>query len=286
MKHKGLFWGIMGISFVVGCVLVALGVAMGGTLGNVSDFWDLGEEDSVQIEENIMDDTEIMKSFEDINVKNLDFDLSACDVTIIEGDQFSVSGSKIESSFREDEDGQTWYLRSPKRKWYHWLTNRAGGEWTITLPRDHQFETVNINFAAADMDIEKLSAKTLTLKGGAGDATIEKLTVSESVNLTVGAGEIDVVSGDITGTSRIKCGAGEMSLNLTRLAGEMTADCGMGEIDFVLPGAREDYSISTKTGMGSIDVDGESGKRLATDGNTLATLDLTCGMGEIQVDFE
>ncbi len=281
MKHRAFFWSIMGISIIVGCVLVAVGTAMGGTLGNVSDFWNLDGEDRVQMEDDLMNDVD-MNSFG--NIKNLDFDFSACDVTIKEGEQFNITGSKLESSY--SEDGQTWSLRSPKRKWYHWFTDWSEMKWTITLPRDYQFETVKINFAAAELDIEKLQARTLNLKGGAGEATIEELAVSDSMDVSIGAGEITVTSGDITGTSRIKCGAGEMNMELSQLAGDMNADCGMGEIDFVLPGARADYSISTKAGMGSVNIDEKNGKRLTTDGNTLANLALTCGMGEIQVDFK
>lgn len=285
MKHKGLFWGIMGVSIVVGGVLVVLGMAMGGQLGNTNDIWDFdknGNKNIVRMERSSKGDNGSSED-EFSNIKNLDFQLAAGDVTITEGDRFSVSGTSINSYI--SDDGQTWHLESPKpRKWYSWLYRR-GGEWEITLPKNCQFDQVTFNFAAAEIDIAFISAEKLTIQGAAGEANIQHMIARKSVDLSIGAGSLEVENGELDGDSRIKCGAGSMDLSLSRLVGSMKADCGMGTIDLTLPGTRGQYNIASQAGMGQVNIEHNNEDHHQVGTEILADLDLTCGMGEIEVEF-
>lgn len=293
MKHKGLFWGIMGVSIVVGGVLVVLGLAMGGQLGNVTDIHDLSGERKegdtvIQADEHIIDHG-WEASLETQKIKNLDFNLAAGDITITMGDEFAISGSKIHSEIRND--GKTWYLESPKRKWYHFLSNRASGDWEITIPRNYQFEKINLSFAAADLDVDGLWAKDVTIHGGAGDADIQNLKVDQSLDLKIAAGELSVGSSEVTGDCQLDCGAGELDMELSRMEGRLNANCGMGQISLTLPGERENYKIDSQAAMGQVQIDGgkSDGKDDGQHSEKLdirADLDLTCGMGQITVDFD
>lgn len=273
MKHKALFWIIMGVSIVVGCIMAGVGIAMGG--GNISYFHMQEEYDDVAT-------TGEIAVTEADNIVNLDFDFSACDVTITEGEDFAISGSGIVSEIVDD--GQTWQVKSPKRKWYQWINKWNDGEVMITLP-DNQLQTVNINFGAGELEITKLSAAELTIAGGAGEASIHNLVVSDSLNLKIGAGELEIGAGDISGTSKVQCGMGELNMALTHLSGDMDVQCGLGEMDLTLPGASGDYNIS-RASIGSIKIDDTDGQPISIDGQPLANIDLNCGLGEIQVDFE
>lgn len=287
MKHKGLFWGIMGVSIVVGGVLVVLGMAMGGQLGNTNDIWGRskhGNKNTVLVDGNSVRADGTGSDF--MNIRNLDFSLAAGDVTIKEGDSFSVSGSSINSYV--SDDGKTWHLESPKpRKWYSWLY-RHGGEWEITLPRNYSpFDTVTLNFAAADVDIESISAEHLTIAGAAGEADIQHMIASKSLDLTIGAGSLEVEAGELNGESYLKCGAGSIEMALSQLKGTMNGDCGMGTIDLTLPGTREQYNIASQAGMGEVRIEhGKDNHSHQTGEGILAELDLTCGMGEIKVNFD
>lgn len=270
MKHKVLFWSMLGISLVAGAVLTGVGASMGGL--------ELPEE------ERIMVHTDKNLSSEYANIQNLEFDLSACDVTIEEGDAFSISGTGVISEIVDN--GETWHVYSPRRKWYRWFGKWKGGEVTVTLPSEKQFEDVEISFAAAEIDLSKLSAKNLELEGGAGAATIDTLLVTEDLELAIGAGQLIVKSGEISGEHSISCGAGEMDLNLQKLEGDMDVSCGMGEINLTLPGAKQDYTFNNSAVMGSVEIeDKEQGALTAGTGN-LADIDLSCGMGAINVDFQ
>lgn len=273
MKHKVLFWSIMGISMVAGGVLTGIGASMGG-------FEIPKEEFTVYSDE--------ISSSEYADIQNLEFDLAACDVTIKEGDEFSISGTNIHSEIVDH--GETWRISSPKKKWYQWIKyqwiNRGdSGEVTVTLPSEKQFEDIEISFAAAELNAEKLSAKNLEISGGAGSATIDTLLVTEELDLSVGAGQLIVKSGEISGQHDISCGAGEMDLNLSKLQGDVDVSCGMGAINLILPGAKGDYSFDYDAIMGSVQV-ADGGTPIAESGGSLANLDLSCGMGAINVDFQ
>lgn len=272
MKHKVLFWSVMGISIVAGSVLAGIGVSMGG----LDDL----KEEHITIHPNQY----LSSDYADI--ENLKFDLTACDVTLKEGDEYSISGTGVMSEIVDH--GETWRVYSPKRKWYRWFRNwNEKREVTITIPSEKQFEDVDISFAAAEIDLEKLSAKTLDLSGGAGSANIDTLLVTEDLDLSVGAGEVNVLSGELNGEQSISCGAGEMNLKLQKLQGDMDVSCGMGEINLTLPGAKRDYTFDHDVVMGSIQIeDKEEGSLRAEGEDALADIDLSCGMGAIHVNFQ
>lgn len=286
MKHKGLFWGIMGATMVVGGVLVVLGMTMGGQLGNVHDIVDSddnGDRSIVRVG-NHHDNSQETEMENKQEICNLDFNLAAGDITIVAGDEFSISGSKIHSEIRDD--GKTWYLESPKRKWYHFLSNRVAGDWEITIPRGYQFEKINLSFAAADLDVDDLWAKDMTIHGGAGEADIHSLKVSESLDLKIAAGSLSVDKGEIAGDCQLDCGAGELDMEVNNIAGSLDANCGMGQIALELPGERRNYKINSQAALGNVQIDGGSADASQEDNNTWASLDLTCGMGQISVDFD
>lgn len=286
MKQKRLFWSIMGICILIGCIMVVIGIAMGGRMNHLdSNYVTVGDKVVSYHAEDHDTGSDSVHSSEYDNVKNLDFDLSMGDVSIVEGDGFAISGSEIISEI--SEDGETWKLKSPKRKWHHWFTNHASGEWKITLPRNHQFERVSINFAAAEIEIETIAADTLVIKGGAGEADIDIMRVRDSLDLQIGAGEIQIAGGDIDGNSRIKCGAGSLDMALSHMKGSVTVDCGMGSIDMDLPGHRKEYTIKSQSSLGSVNIESDDSDQEDFQGaDILADLDLNCAMGEINLDFE
>lgn len=271
MKHKVLFWSMMGVSLLAGGVLLGVGISMGGM-----EY--LEEEHTVTVH------SDEHLSTEYANVENLEIDLAACDVTMKEGEDFSISGKNIISEITDN--GETWHVYSPRKKWYKWFRKGRAGEVTVTLPSEKQFEDVEISFAAAEVDIEKLSARNLEIEGGAGSATIDKLLVTEELDLGVGAGQLIVKSGEISGEHSISCGAGEMDLALQKLEGDMDVSCGMGEINLTLPGAKKDYTFNHSAVMGSVNIEAGEQGGLTTGTGSLADIDLSCGMGAINVDFQ
>lgn len=274
MKHKGLFWSIMGISILLGGALLAVGKAMGGELDHSTSRF------VTNVGKNISEENMDLNLSEYANVKNLDFDLSVGDIKIVEGDDFAIFGSKVSSEI--SRDGETWTLQSPKRKWYHWISNRGGGSWEITLPKGRQFDHVNFSFGAADVEIEAVSADDLVIKVGAGEAEVKQMISRDSLDIKIGAGSFKVDAGEISNDSNIKCGAGEVNMVLDYLRGDVDVDCGLGEVSLTLPGTRAEYGIDSSAALGSVNIeDGSVPER--TD--VLAKLNLRCGMGEIDVDF-
>ncbi|MDO4678407.1 MAG: hypothetical protein Q4B00_07290, partial [Eubacteriales bacterium] len=113
---------------------------------------------------------------------------------------------------------------------------------------------------------------------------------ANSLDIAVGAGEFKN-SGSITAIEAdLEVGAGTMEL--TGLdAGEISGECGMGTMDLKVSGQKSDYSYTLECGIGSIQIDGDEYSGLAQEKQidnpgAKKYIDLECGIGTINVEFE
>lgn len=282
MKRKTIFWTVIGILMAFGLCLVLLGFVLGGELYSIDSFTDSSDSSEAPM---------TLSPDQYTKIENLDFDLSLCSVTIKQGDSFSITGDSL-SQNEITESGKTWHVTTKKQRvsvrflGFSFRFPARGGEYTITLPRDASFTDVNLDIAASEVDIEQLTSKRITINGGAGSVDIDSLTATETCKLKVGAGQITVDRGSLSGTSTLECSAGDIDLELSSLTGNMDAQCSAGNIDLQLPNTPDDYNFNTQTNLGYISIDGSSGSRQSSRTEPLATLDLDCSVGDIDVDFD
>ena len=138
----------------------------------------------------------------------------------------------------------------------------------IVLPRDMQFDEVELDIAAALANIDGILAKDVSITIGAGQANVSNIT-TDYMEMEVGAGAAIVSALD---------------------AKEIEAKCGMGQIDLEVIGAQTDYNYDVECGMGNVEVGhhGYGGVGTQHHGdNHEATkhIDVECGMGEVVVKF-
>lgn len=250
-------------------------------------------------------------------LRGLDLEVGACRMYIKETDEQDVSIAIIgecEDHYRyriKDEDtlllvhkdmdydgfGTVWNSRHP----------RGNIRIYLYLPKDAVLDDISIDFGAGKLEAGYLKAKEIEISAGAGECTFDGLEASESVELSMGAGKmttgtlfareakLDIAAGelhvsDAKVTARTEAAVSMGNANLKgSFAGELTADCSMGSLNFTLEGAEEDYNYEVDSGMGSVKIGSKRynnlGSEYEIDHGSSSTMDITCAMGTVNVDF-
>lgn len=202
-------------------------------------------------------------------ISSLEIELSAADFKIVVGEELKAETNLRYFSVSYD-DGMLVMRDQTKGKLDRADAMKA--KFTLYLPEDMVFDEVSIKAGAAKMTVEKLSAGSVNIELGAGDAHFEQLNASSKIEINGGAGQLTVSDGTLNNLT-LDFGAGELNLTAA-LRGENELSFGAGEANITLIGGKDDYKVDITKGIGSITVDGSSVK------------DYSCGSGENQVEID
>lgn len=227
-------------------------------------------------------------SFEGETIDSLEMRIGACEVAIVEGTAFSL---EYEDLVRKElaysvKNGQLSIEYSPGNKWFAGLRLK-NPKIVVTIPKGRVLEKAAMNFGAAEIDLESLETKSLSLVIGAGEMNVNRMTATEHVDIQVGAGSLEMKRAELS-DAKLECGVGEISIEGV-LTGTCRAKCGVGEISVRLSEkTQEDYAGNLKCGLGSvkfgdIKISGSGSRTYGSDGEN--TFDIECGVGEVEVSF-
>lgn len=214
------------------------------------------------------------------SIKNLNLNMSTGDITIktAGADEFKIS-IEGNNGLRYYEQDNTLYITGDK--------DLSDGEVELILPANTTFDNATFNIGAADLSIEKLECKNLNLEVGAGEADMNKITVSDMAVISIGAGELNIDSASLNNAD-IELGMGEFDFDGI-ITGNLDLDCGMGEASLDLNDAKDNHTINTDCAMGAITVDGATsvsfGNKIKEDGDSSSVYNISCGMGSVNIDF-
>lgn len=171
------------------------------------------------------------------------------------------------------------------------LHHNNKAEIIVEMPAGMELNEMDLDIGAADVEInlDDVTCKKMKLDVGAANLIANEFHVTEMFDVSVGAGNVEIEGGTYEDV-KIDCGVGNFELAGT-VAGDMDADCGLGNMSLVLTGEKEDYNYKLTCGMGSIEIDGHtyssiSGSHKETNPGATAMINLDCGMGGIEVEFE
>lgn len=312
MKKKNIFLAILGGLFALGIVMILVGIALGGRIYNLSI-----QPNSHTTEKSVSHDLTGVSLTDTKDIQSLNFKLSANEIEIRTGEEFSVRGGRL--SKNKVDDG-VWCVESKFSDHFYqidifglslpiprgWHSNENDEEIIITLPRNVRLQDAKLNLTAADVDIDLLACDTLNLDLSAGDVTIESLLAGD-INVSASAGNIDIEQYQITQSAKLDCSAGDIDFgkhshafqnfcsNLSadcsmgdieingKLMGENFIDCTMGNITLNLPGSQGNYNVNhTSQSLGDISFN----EKNATSTNEIyGTLDLDCTLGDIDINY-
>lgn len=233
--------------------------------------------------------------FEGQEIKSMELKLGACEVQIKEGSSFGLEYENLqESKFHYSVDNGVLTVKYEENtsvgiKFLSFNISTKNADPTITLiiPANKEFESVSMEFGAAEVKVENITAEELKLTVGAGDMILDKLFVTKEAKIKVGAGEIQVKNAELANAD-LECGVGELDLE-GKITGDSKLKCGVGEIDLVIRDAvQEDYYGDLKCGLGQltfgdISISGSGKKSYGSEGAN--RLDAECGVGEVNVKF-
>lgn len=172
-----------------------------------------------------------------------------------------------------------------------YIVNNKGAKITVKIPQGVHFEDVVLKNGAAEliMELPGISCDTMTADMGAGNLVAERIEVKRKMDISIGAGSVEIEDGSY-GELKLKCGMGNIELG-GKLKGNMVAECGMGNIDLDLQGSETDYNYELSCGMGELEINDTSysnigGNKSITNVDTIGTITLECGMGNIDLDIE
>lgn len=157
---------------------------------------------------------------------------------------------------------------------------------TIYIPKEADFENIDVNLGAGEMTFGEISAKQFLVDLGAGEIDIASLTADEC-NLSVGAGEVNITNMAV-GTLNANVGMGEFAARGAALK-TVNLDCSMGEIDLNLEGRETDFDYEVEAAMGEVTIGDRSysglGQKQKIMNDADKTMKVKCGMGEVKILF-
>lgn len=221
-------------------------------------------------------------------VKELDIELQFGEVVVVTGESFcaQTEGFENEAIIIEERNG-SFIIRDERKKRHLFNFNSNNTKdyvIRITIPETVIFDRVKINSGAAEVKVESLHTNILKLELGAGEVEFDVLEVSNYAKISGGAGELHVRSGSINDL-QLSLGAGEVDM-CAAVTGDSKLSAGVGELNLTLCGNPEDYSVTASKGIGACNIYGASVVNGNTYGAGTNRVQVSGGVGEINIRFQ
>jgi hypothetical protein len=232
-------------------------------------------------------------------VKAITIDVQYADVSIREGDSFSIDARNllVDSEFTSQVSDGIWKISEKATNVVKVfglklpLLTAYGDKYSpdidITVPKGFEADKLIFNISAGRLQGENIRARTGSFSVDAGELLVDGLVIPEGSDYNIGTGHLvisDLEAEDIT----IKCGVGDVELEGI-VTGKNKVDCSIGRVKLELDAYEDDYSYEAETVLGSIYINGRSYhgamREREFDGGNLGFFNLECEIGNISIDF-
>lgn len=274
IKYLAIALAIFLIVNIIGAILSIIGI-IGGIAFFTNTITDVKEE-IVQESPEYLEQPEVIT--DNINIEDIvkfEIEVKYSNLEIKKGD------FKVESNDTNVKCTQKGNELIVKETGNNWLRNKEGNKVIIYIPENKEFNEIEIDTGAGNIEIESLNTKDLSFSIGAGKVEINNLKVTNEAEIDGGAGKVDILSGEICNLN-LDMGIGEFNV-CTKLLGNNDIEQGMGKLTIKLRDSQENYTIRTRKGMGSITIDGKEAQNNSIYGNGQNILNIEGGMGAIEI---
>ena len=274
IKYLAIALAIFLIVNIIGAILSIIGI-IGGIAFFTNTITDVKEE-IVQESPEYLKQPEVIA--DNINIEDIvkfEIEVKYSNLEIKKGD------FKVESNDTNVKCTQKGNELTVKETGNNWLRNKEGNKVIIYIPENKEFNEIEIDTGAGNIEIESLNTKDLSFSIGAGKVEINNLKVTNEAEIDGGAGKVDILSGEICNLN-LDMGIGEFNV-CTKLLGNNNIEQGMGKLTIKLTDSQENYTIRTRKGMGSITIDGKEAQNNSIYGNGQNILNIEGGMGAIEI---
>lgn len=212
-------------------------------------------------------------------IESLDIDISAADLSVVIGKNFSLESNHKYLSVKEEKG----ILKISEDKVLFGISHK-GASVVLTIPNGFTFDDVTISTGAGKADIDVISANTMDLDFGAGVTRVGCLNVHTRTKVSSGAGKLVILNGEMNDLS-VDMGVGELELT-GKLTGSSTVDYGIGKAKLTLIGNIDDYRIELDKGVGGATLDGEAMSDEGVYGSGQNRISVDGGVGNLRIQFE
>lgn len=216
------------------------------------------------------------------DIKVLEIDIAAANLTIKQGDSFSVE-SNLKNLKITEGNGKLALKEKSKFKISLGKNDLPEAILTVYIPQGTVLDEADITTGAGKVRIESLSAENLELELGAGDVTASKLTVTRVADIQGGAGRVTLTECSIHNLD-MEMGVGQLNMHSV-LSGRSELDLGVGESNITLIGSKSDYSLDISKGIGELMIEGKKVNDAGIYGGE-NRVTINGGIGRIDIGFE
>lgn len=255
----------IGLAFFIISVIVS---SILGVFGFITMFTDDSDE-----RENISSVIE-----ESAQITSIDIDIASTNLEVRVGDEFKVEKQNTSKHTSIKTHGSTLKITDSSNVFW----NRKGsGTIVVYIPRDKVLKEVDVDLGAGKVTLDGISSAKLELEQGAG-AVFINTSRFDKAKIDGGAGKLEVMNSTLQNLD-LEVGVGKTSIS-GYLLGNSKIEGGVGSLDLNLYGSREDYTIKTEEGLGSIVIDGEKISGLTGSGPNYVSVE--GALGSVSVSFE
>lgn len=262
-KWKGLYLGILTLVTVLSVIfgtIYHVGSAFKHAFRFIPFFWETTSDEWTEYEETYGD------------TDTITLDCALLNVEFEEGDEFAVyyEGSKRlqpEFSWKDGvltvEQSDSQGKNTADKKWNDRVTD---ADLTIEIPESAVLDTVNLDVALGNVELDGVSAKTVIIEANLGNVEAEDLD-AETVRINADLGNVELYEVKFT---------------------NLTADASMGNI--IVESARRisDYVITANASLGNVEIEG---RKVATNdsykqsgkGDFTGTIQADASMGNVEI---
>ena len=221
------------------------------------------------------------------SIKDLNIDLGGVMCTLSESsDEYFHIITKNADEFQYYIENETLYIKG--------LNDITFGQHLVDynevyleVPKNFSFEDIDLEVCAGCLNAHTLTASdTISIKVGAGEFIADSLT-AQTLSLEAGAGDIEINNADVS-DSCIALGMGSIAYNGI-ISGDLEAECGMGALELFLLDSYDAHNYNVDCTLGEIKINNTNFNTFAhstnIDHGTDSTYTLTCGMGNINIQF-
>lgn len=268
IKIGAIAFGIFLIVNIISGICLSLSLVT-SILGN-----DKNETNNSFTEISVLNDTDLEK------VINLNLDVSFLESEIKSGEKFKIEYSGSDKiSVKTKVNGSTLEIKDSSLN----VFKNKTGKVTITVPNHVKFSEIYVNNGAGKISMQSLTANKLDIDQGAGLLSMKDCYFNSS-DIDGGAGKIVVFDSNL-GVVDLDAGVGEVTISAT-IDDQSKIDAGVGALNLELFGGEEAYRLYIEKGVGSIRVNGQNYKDDVSYGTGSKTIDISSGIGSINIDFK
>lgn len=159
----------------------------------------------------------------------------------------------------------------------------------VVIPTGIVFESLALELGAGNAKLLNHSTEygNAAIEIGAGNFSMESLKASGNVAIEAGAGNVSILRMDAQ-TVSAECGAGKLNI-YGKVNGDLNVECGVGKVKIDLDEEENSYNYQVACGIGSVRINDRkvgglfSGGSSIQNANAKGTMNLSCGVGSIQI---